>query len=1061
MLLLDQFETVFTDDAIDADRVCGLLQRLLARRDGHIAVIVAVRADFYGHLAADGRLDALLEGGQVVVGPLSDEQLTRAIVEPARGAGGAVDDDLVEVLRNELAPRDTGAGGAHEVGSLPLLSHALRETWLRATGGVLTVAAYREAGGIRGAVEQSAEDVYGNLDTAERAAARQLLLRLVHLDDGGLVARRTATLEELQAPASADADELAPADVLDAFVAARLLTVHEHTVAISHEALLGAWPRLAAWVDEDRDLLRWRRRLGEAARAWEEAGRDRSLVARGAQLEQLLAVAHAAPGRVHVAPAEQAFLDASLAERDRREAARRRATRRLRVLAATTSALALVAAVSATTAMRARDVAETARDEALSRQLALTAQRVGENDPNLAAQLALVGHEVAQTVEARSALLDAAAAPESARYLSGAGPVATAISADGALTVVSDSVEGVVRLLVRDGTRRIEATTIASDDPEADVYALALSPDASLLAIGDTNAQVDLWDVTDPAAPAHVADLPPGPEGPIQDLAFSGDGYEVAAVGLGDGAFRWRVTGDVAGEPLPLLPAEDITWSVTYHPNEPWVAVGDDAGGVTLWDFAATTPRQLARLPSEDGSVLALAFDPTAERLAAGYRSGLVRAWDLADPSAPGPLPMEVDAGTWANTVQFAPNGAHLVVGTSDGTLGAWSTDAWQQVATLPHPAPITMAGFTSDGATLATVATDGAVRWWDFASALPRRLGGAVWNLVHAEDGHRLAGFSGADTGVWAVAGDGLGSRTHVAPPDGVRFTGAGSMSPDGRLLAHGTVDGEIVLYAVADGGEAALLDRPRAAEAQVEMVAFNRDGTLVAAGAADGSVTVLEVADDGTAEPLAAFDTPTEMVLNLNFSPAADVLAAASADGHVYLFDLRDRAEPAPVARLEPFEAEAYGVAFNHAGDLLATSGTDGLLALWDVSDLDDPVRAAPRVSGPSGRVYDLAFSPDDALVAGGVIDGRIWIWDVSDPSTPRDHAALEANGEPTYTVAFAPGGGRLVAAGASGLVRGWDIDIEVVTEALCATVGSPLTEHEWAQFLPDDAPYDPPCR
>ena len=66
-----------------------------------------------------------------------------------------------------------------------------------------------------------------------------------------------------------------PGEVLDRFVAERLITVDAETAQITHEALLTAWPLLRTWIDANREGLRVRRRLSDAARAWDEAGRDR------------------------------------------------------------------------------------------------------------------------------------------------------------------------------------------------------------------------------------------------------------------------------------------------------------------------------------------------------------------------------------------------------------------------------------------------------------------------------------------------------------------------------------------------------------------------------------------------------------------------------------------------------------------------------------------------------------------------------------------------------------------------------------------------------------------
>ena len=106
------------------------------------------------------------------------------------------------------------------------------------------------------------------------------LLRLVTVEDDFVVRRRVRWEELLDT----GHDDDAATDVLEPFIAARLLTADTETVEVSHEALLTAWPRFANWIAEDREGLQLHRQLTDSARAWAEAGRDPSDLWRGARL---------------------------------------------------------------------------------------------------------------------------------------------------------------------------------------------------------------------------------------------------------------------------------------------------------------------------------------------------------------------------------------------------------------------------------------------------------------------------------------------------------------------------------------------------------------------------------------------------------------------------------------------------------------------------------------------------------------------------------------------------------------------------------------------------------
>ena len=143
------------------------------------------------------------------------------------------------------------------------------------------MADYQASGGIRHAIARTADQVYGSLGEDQRDIARRLFLRLVYVADDAPQTRSPVPLDELRDWPGEDGS---PGEVLDRFVAERLITVDADTAQITHEALLTAWPLLRTWIDDNREGLRVRRRLSDAARAWDEAGRDPAALLRGGQL---------------------------------------------------------------------------------------------------------------------------------------------------------------------------------------------------------------------------------------------------------------------------------------------------------------------------------------------------------------------------------------------------------------------------------------------------------------------------------------------------------------------------------------------------------------------------------------------------------------------------------------------------------------------------------------------------------------------------------------------------------------------------------------------------------
>ena len=292
-----------------------------------------MRADHVADLGVDVDFARLAERGLHLVTPLAGERLRQAIEGPATQAGLRIEPGLVDLLVRDCEG---------EPGALPLLSHALAETWQRRDGRVLTVEGYRATGEIRGAVARSADRLYESLPAEQRAKLRSLLLRLVSSSADGEPVRSRVSTRTLGGDVERER-------VLGLLVRARLVTAEEDSVELAHEALARAWPRLRSWLDEDaagqrilRHLVRGRRGLGVARPAG-----DASCTAAPAWKRRWSGSRRARPDLTEL---ERAFLDASIAEasaaRERHADERRahaRQRRRLRRALAAVAVLVVVA----------------------------------------------------------------------------------------------------------------------------------------------------------------------------------------------------------------------------------------------------------------------------------------------------------------------------------------------------------------------------------------------------------------------------------------------------------------------------------------------------------------------------------------------------------------------------------------------------------------------------------------------------------------------------------------------------------------------------------------------
>ena len=367
--------------------------------------------------------------------------------------------------------------GARRPAGLPLLPSALTERFERSGRWRLTREASEAIGGVLGALGQRAEASWQALDAPDRETARQVLLRLVTFEGRSAAVRRMPRVE-LRSVAD-DPDRLER--VVDEFGHRRLLSFDrdpatgEATVEIGHEALLARWPRLAGWVEEERQAIWMRGRLGAAAAEWVAAGRDPDYLLTGSRLDLIRSGASSTDLRL--SDDERAFLDASLAEGLRGEAAERaraarerslerRATTRLRALVVVFAVAALVATTSAGALFQQGQAASEQAAIAAARERATVSVAKLEADPRLSLLLAI---EAADATLARGFIVDDAMyalhwALQEARvpYPETNDPVSTAPGPGGVRGLVLLPPATLIRMAIEHADRSLTATECAA-----------------------------------------------------------------------------------------------------------------------------------------------------------------------------------------------------------------------------------------------------------------------------------------------------------------------------------------------------------------------------------------------------------------------------------------------------------------------------------------------------------------------------------------------------------------------------------------------------------------------
>lgn len=668
LVVVDQFEELFT-----LCRNEELRTWLIAALTRCTKVVIGVRADYYGHCAQYPELVEALNGSQVMVGAMTADELRLAITEPAAVAGAKVETALLARLM---------ADAVGQAAVLPLLSHALAETWQHRRGLTLTLAGYEEVGGLEHAVARTAQEVFDGFTAGQQEQAKRILLRLVTTED----TKRRARKDELEA------DE----DVLCALAAARLVVIDRDGVELAHEALIRSWPAFGEWIEQERENIKAQRELTRATQTWEALDRDPGALYRGRRLTTV-------PPGLCLNAAERAFLAASLAAEAEVSASARRRTRRQRQLLAALAALVVVAASSTVFALQAGRTADEQRTTAAVLTAVGDAAALRSTDPALAQQVALAAYQLAPLPQARNGLRQE--------------DVPSQVLRDAQSEVTALAV-GPTRQQVATGHR--DGTVVLTDladlpSPRTSheaarhtgaVTALAMDPAGGLVASAGEDGAVHVVDVS-LGKPRELAVL----SGRATAIAWRG----TTLVTTGhDGVLSFWT--DFRGDRPRLLNTTQLDLGplagMAFRDDGHVLAVVTTGRAVHLVDLSDPRDARLLSLTEKFAGSAQFA----GRNLLMTTATTAVHLWDVTDPRDP-VLRAEIPSGGGEITSSWL-GGDSVAVATDDGLVRLWRLTGQQepveQALLRGHAGPVAAVGLTPKGDEVVTGGADGAVRLWN-----------------------------------------------------------------------------------------------------------------------------------------------------------------------------------------------------------------------------------------------------------------------------------------------------------------------------------------------------------
>ncbi len=1023
-LVIDQFEEVFTLCRDPAERA-RFLDLLLDAQDParRLRVVLGLRADFYGHCLQHRTLAEALRHTSVPVTPMSPAELREAIVKPAAAHGLIVERALTDRLIEETVDQP---------GGLPLLSHALLETWRHRRGRTLALEVYEAVGGVRGAIARTAETLYTQLSPEQARLARWALLRLVTPGEGAHDTRRPADRAELDAATSPGITV-----VLERLARARLITLDEDTVDLAHEALITAWPRLRSWVDADRDRLRLHRQLTEAARTWERLGRDAGALYRGTQLT---AAQEAFADPADLTASERDFLTAGAAAR-RREARRRKGVVGAVAVLVTLTLVAGVLAWQQSRAGRARQV------QAAARRIAAVAESLRAYEPAKARRLSVAAWKIAETAETRSALTGAWAQPLADSFDVADRDALAYLSGDGR-TVVTAAPGHIATWDVR--TRRRISTVPGPG--ERVMAAIAVSPDARLVLFQLPDRGLALWDI----AARRMAGRP------LETREQASVEFSPSGAHLTMQTTRTVQVWDTREQRLvferPAAPRRSRESVATVSPDDRLLAVCSPRGEIELWDIprGKRVPAPWAGEGAGDPcSPLNARFSPDSRIFALVTRDG-VRRWDLTTGRE---LPKIAQAPLGA--IGFSRDGRFLV-GRTPGEILVWRADqpdhpVFRGAMTADGPAEIVL-----DGGTLRYLAAN-QMRTLDLGAAVTSRWApAAAQNAAFSPDA-RLLGLVWSQGSTARFETRGTRSGAIVDRPPGMRLPpqtpsreGQLRIEPD-ELLSF-SADGTRLAYGVS--GDYAEDGHLVAGRVAVRDVPGHRDLAAVPGGQDNSPTEGAVLSPDGSR--LITSSVRSVQMWDIgggrrekSVSVSGGSPMTVRPDGRLLV--VRGEIVRLPAGTVAPrrLTRQDTAYAFSPAGNAFAVGEETGHVALWDggVERRFGRLPAFTEKQLPRHEAISaLAFSPDGRTLAVAGAYGSLQLWDV--PSQQPLGSALPTPGDKILSLTFNRDGSALYAAGQHVPLTRYRIAPDALVAEVCRRAGGSLSRADWETYIPEVA-------
>lgn len=1066
LLVIDQFEELFTL-CKDSKKQESFVENLLTAvtNDGPTVVVITLRADFYAQCAQFDQLRRALERQQKYIGSMKGQELRQAIEGPAEQEGWQLESGLVEQML-----RDVGS----EPGALPLLSHALLETWKRRRGRRLTFAGYAASGGVHGAIARTADyTLTQRLTEAQQPIAREIFLQLTELGEGTQDTRRRVAISDL-IELDQEQDALKVQEVLQILADARLITTdvksteltHEARAEVAHEALIREWPTLRQWLDEDREGLRIHRQLNQDAQQWQALNRDSGALYRGARLTQALEWAETYVYQLNTLERRYLGTSKELAKREeeQREARLQRELEQEQALRKEAQARQQVEQERAILSEKREKERARASYWLLRLVIGLAVMFVAAagiawyaNEQRLEAEEQThIANEAKEKAEEQTRVNTVQRLAAQSKSKFDDSPQLSVLLALEALDVSEQEKKPPVPVAedtLREVLANMQGIGLAAHEDEISVVAISPdTPNNRWLVTGSHDNRVVLWDLQDLSKPAHILE---DHEDQIQALAISPDS-------------RWLVTGSYDKTARVWDLHSPLTESRTLQGHtgairsvaitDEWIVTGSLDNTARLWDLNDLSA-PYAILSEHEKEINSIAISSNQRWLITTDQAGVVLKWDLEklkqNPKTKSTLLRKYEGAI--EQVVISPDSRWLVV-TIDNVayLSDFQDNNKPEVALERHQDLIQAVAFspqkedpegTSDW--LVTGSNDQTARLWNLKSHDPSQnsiLFDAHQDVVRAvafsPDGDWLATASHDKTArLWDLTLDDPSAESQPIKGHDNQLLDV-AFSPDGERLVTASADGTARLHSIShlkehdtpyiDGMVAGLPSSEpvviKGYQEPVQAVAISSNNRWLATGSIAGTVHLWNLQQPEV--EVFELPEPSDWINAMAITPNNDWLVTAGYDDDddeiVRLWDLTAEDPSTEAILLKGHQKEVLAVAMTPDGDRLLTADYDGMVYLWDLMAPNSDQTPTLRHKAHDDYINAMAITPDSRRLVTADGNGMIKVWDLHTLSTQKEAIKqFAAHKGDIRTVAISPNGRWLVSAGSDKRVLLWNLE------------------------------------